>query len=199
MWVCRALFYPHKKIIMSTAHRPTWKAKSGGGGLRDGSTAPPTLQHSSKDQVAHSKLKHIRPAIATPDSFASFFSSPQSEELSLQDEDHHAHQHPPPLNTDSESDEEAEWENEDDEDDEAELLAELEKIRAERKAKETAMQQANPLLPSSTTLIKGRWEEEGVVFKRPSMSKDKEKEKKKFINDTIRSDYHRSFIDKFVK
>ena len=58
---------------------------------------------------------------------------------------------------------------------------------------------ANPLLnqelAGSYTLQK-RWYEE-TVFKNQSRSAPKEK--KRFVNDTVRSDFHRKFLNRFVQ
>ena len=44
--------------------------------------------------------------------------------------------------------------------------------------------------------IKRRWNDD-VVFR--NQARDEPEHKKRFINDTIRSDFHRSFIKKFMK
>lgn len=109
--------------------------------------------------------------------------------------------------------------SEDDMDDEEALRAELEKIRAEReeetkrkKSQEEAQQQqqqsteeelllGNPLLaavnPSTATLApKRRWNED-VVFR--NQAKGQPKPKKRFINDTVRNDFHKRFLNKFIR
>jgi len=118
-------------------------------------------------------------------------------------------------NSDSES------EDEDSEDDEADLLAELAKIRAERaeqKAKEDVevqkeeqaqMEEAaligNPLLQASGSTadvngeggkMKRRWNDD-VVFR--NQTKGEPVAKKRFINDTVRNDFHKRFLNKFIK
>jgi len=105
-------------------------------------------------------------------------------------------------------------EESDKEDEEAELMKELEKIKKEREAEkqrkemeEQAMREkqdteaallGNPLLtPSAAPVgVKRRWDED-VVFK--NQSRDQKKHKKRFINDTIRSDFHRNFLAKYVQ
>eukprot|EP00850_Spirogloea_muscicola_P010751 SM000064S19773 [mRNA] locus=s64:409862:411306:- [translate_table: standard] len=100
-----------------------------------------------------------------------------------------------------------------DEDDTAELLAELERIKKERaeeklrkerqqqevdlRAKESELVRGNPLLnqPASFT-VKRRWDDD-VVFK--NQSRGETKTPKRFINDTIRSDFHRKFLNKYIK
>mmetsp|Transcript_12273 Transcript_12273/g.17731 ORF Transcript_12273/g.17731 Transcript_12273/m.17731 type:complete len:261 (+) Transcript_12273:32-814(+) len=108
--------------------------------------------------------------------------------------------------------------DEDDEDEEAALQAELAKIRAEReavKAKEdaeaaaeeqTRMEEAalmgNPLLASSATSssgrLKRRWNDD-VVFRNQARGESDQGSKKRFINDTIRNDFHKRFLNKFVR
>ena len=104
----------------------------------------------------------------------------------------------------------------DDEDEEAMLQAELAKIRAEREAakakteaEEAAIEQrrmedaaltGNPLLYSdnasvSTGKAKRRWNED-VVFR--NQAKEPE-QKKRFINDTVRNDFHKRFLNKFIR
>jgi len=105
----------------------------------------------------------------------------------------------------------------DDEDEEAALQAELAKIRAERaatKAKEEAeaaaeeqaqMEEAaltgNPLLnaggASSSGRLKRRWNDD-VVFRNQARG-EPDQNKKRFINDTVRNDFHKRFLNKFIK
>ncbi|XP_024375320.1 uncharacterized protein [Physcomitrium patens] len=101
----------------------------------------------------------------------------------------------------------------DDEDDTAELLAELERIKKERaeeklrkerqlqeeemKAKESELIRGNPLLNSTGSFaVKRRWDDD-VVFK--NQARGEPKPVKRFINDTIRNDFHRKFLNKYMK
>eukprot|EP00322_Chrysochromulina_rotalis_P012269 CAMPEP_0115849130 /NCGR_PEP_ID=MMETSP0287-20121206/11290_1 /TAXON_ID=412157 /ORGANISM="Chrysochromulina rotalis, Strain UIO044" /LENGTH=253 /DNA_ID=CAMNT_0003303087 /DNA_START=117 /DNA_END=878 /DNA_ORIENTATION=+ len=118
-----------------------------------------------------------------------------------------------PAVADGDSDEE----DDDDDDDEEELMRELERIkkeraqeamRKEREAKEdaaaehdSAVVQGNPLLDptragGSTFTVKRRWDDD-VVFK--NQSREPKKEGRRFINDTVRNDFHRRFLNKYVK
>lgn len=111
---------------------------------------------------------------------------------------------------------EVETENDDyiDEDgDEEELMRELEKIRKERETEKLAKEKkaaesdphsvlsGNPLLSTPAEVssfgAKRRWDDD-VVFKNQAKGLD-EKPEKRFINDTTRSDFHRRFMDKFIK
>lgn len=102
-------------------------------------------------------------------------------------------------------------------DDEAELQAELERIRQERalaQAKKEKEEQlladklradqalrSNPLFEvsesfDSSSKMKRRWNDD-IIFR--NQAKDEPEVKKRFINDTIRSDFHRSFLKKYIK
>ena len=101
--------------------------------------------------------------------------------------------------------------DDDDEDDTEALLRELEKIKQEREAeklealeeKERLWQEqslgANPLIThgSPSFTVKRRWDDD-VVFKNQASSVV-EKPKKRFINDTLRSDFHQKFLDRYIK
>ena len=102
----------------------------------------------------------------------------------------------------------------DEEDDELELQRELERIKAERAAaqekkeaeqrlaEEAAQREGalrgNPLVSldgGGSERVKRRWNDD-VVFRHQTRSEPEQK--KRFINDTIRSDFHRSFLKKYV-
>uniref|UniRef100_A0A1B6KM95 Uncharacterized protein n=1 Tax=Graphocephala atropunctata TaxID=36148 RepID=A0A1B6KM95_9HEMI len=117
-----------------------------------------------------------------------------------------------PLNEDDSDDP-------DSEDDTAQLLAELSRIKKERAVdqarKETEKRQeeerirmenilsGNPLLnysgqgAKSDLKVKRRWDDD-VVFKNCARS-EPEKNKNTFINDSLRSEFHRKFMEKYVK
>ena len=110
------------------------------------------------------------------------------------------------------------YSDDDDDDEEAELQRELEKIKAERLAtslkkeederllaeathKESALR-GNPLLNSlsnddtnNTAKVKRKWNDD-VVFRNQAATEPETK--KRFVNDTIRNDFHRSFLKKYV-
>ncbi|XP_054791571.1 uncharacterized protein LOC129311526 isoform X1 [Prosopis cineraria] len=116
---------------------------------------------------------------------------------------------------DVKSDDESDDDDEDDEDDTEALLAELEQIKKERaeeklrkerqqreeelKVKEAELLRGNPLLNNPTTTsfnVKRRWDDD-VVFK--NQTRGETKTPKRFINDTIRNDFHRKFLQKYMK
>ncbi|KAL8160111.1 hypothetical protein V2J09_001648 [Rumex salicifolius] len=114
---------------------------------------------------------------------------------------------------DVKSDEESDDDDDDDDDTEA-LLAELERIKKERaeekmrqdrekqeedlKVKEAELMRGNPLInfnnPTNFS-VKRRWDDD-VVFK--NQARGESKTPKRFINDTIRSDFHRKFLHKYM-
>jgi len=73
-----------------------------------------------------------------------------------------------------------------------------------KRTDEEAALTGNPLLAASAATaagrqsfaVKRRWDED-VVFR--NQAKDERKPKKRFINDTIRSDFHRNFLGKYIK
>ncbi|KAL1226721.1 hypothetical protein TSPI_05703 [Trichinella spiralis] len=108
--------------------------------------------------------------------------------------------------------------NDSDEDDEtAQLMAELERIKKEREAErkeEEAKRKAeeervrvenilrgNPLLTSNKQdfRVQRRWDDD-VVFKNCAKGIDeKRKNQPAFINDALRSEFHRKFMEKYIK
>jgi len=120
------------------------------------------------------------------------------------------------LDDDSEDDDNSE---DDDEDEEEALQAELVKIRAERalskakqeteaaKREKARMEEdaliGNPLLASSSLpssvssgKLKRRWNDD-VVFRNQAKN-EPDRNQKRFINDTVRNDFHKRFLYKFV-
>ncbi|KAI4389708.1 hypothetical protein MLD38_001907 [Melastoma candidum] len=110
-----------------------------------------------------------------------------------------------------ESDEESD--DDDDEDDTEALKAALEQIKKERaeeklrkeklekeeelKAKEAELLVGNPLINNPTSFsVKRRWDDD-VVFK--NQARGESKAPKRFINDTIRNDFHRKFLQRYMK
>ena len=110
--------------------------------------------------------------------------------------------------SDSES-EESESDSEDEEDETAELLRELEKIKKERadrkeqeekeragkeqEQRESDIAYGNPLLnPNRDAETKRRWDDD-VVFRNQARGTEK-KGKPEFVNDLLRSDFHKRFM-----
>ncbi len=113
--------------------------------------------------------------------------------------------------------------DDDDMDDTEELLRELEKIKREReeeRARQAAAEEeerlasavsGNPLLAASLAggasrggqgraapfAVRRRWDDD-VVFRNQAAGVD-ERPKKRFINDTTRSDFHRKFLARYIR
>mmetsp|Transcript_51070 Transcript_51070/g.106667 ORF Transcript_51070/g.106667 Transcript_51070/m.106667 type:complete len:221 (-) Transcript_51070:195-857(-) len=102
--------------------------------------------------------------------------------------------------------------DDDDEDETAELMRELARIKQEREQeaarkavedkareeaeKKEALLRGNPLLASSSFAVKRRWDDDHVFR---NQARGEGSGKKRFINDTIRNDFHRKFLNKYVK
>ncbi|KAK6069624.1 Pre-mRNA-splicing factor cwc15 [Seiridium cupressi] len=122
------------------------------------------------------------------------------------------------IDADSEDDDEAEdsddSSDDDSDDEEAELQRELEKIKAERAAKRQKEEEereareleerekdialGNPLLNKQNFNMKRRWDDD-VVFKNQARGTEDKGKKKEFINDLLRSDFHKRFMGKYVR
>ncbi|KAL2800120.1 Pre-mRNA-splicing factor Cwf15/Cwc15 [Aspergillus keveii] len=111
------------------------------------------------------------------------------------------------------SEEESSDEESDDEDEAAELMRELEKIKKERLAqkekeereraaeeeeqREYDIARGNPLLNPTELNMKRRWDDD-VVFKNQARGTE-DKRGKEFVNDLLRSDFHKKFMSKYVR
>ncbi|CAK7292567.1 Spliceosome-associated protein CWC15 homolog [Vulpes lagopus] len=118
-------------------------------------------------------------------------------------------------------DKDEDFEEKSDDDDTAALLAELEKIKKERAEEQARKEQeqkteeericmenilsGNPLLnltgPSqlqANSKVKRRWGDD-VVFKNCAKGVDDQKKDKRFVNDTLRSEFHKKFMEKYIK
>ncbi|GIY68775.1 protein CWC15 homolog [Caerostris darwini] len=118
------------------------------------------------------------------------------------------------LDADDPADDDDESDDSDD-DNTAELMAELNRIKkeraqeeerkeAERKTQEEKIRtenilSGNPLLSGKAAefKVKRRWDDD-VVFKNCATEESDRKEKP-FINDTLRSSFHKKFMEKYVK
>eukprot|EP00239_Pterosperma_sp_CCMP1384_P004594 CAMPEP_0197849810 /NCGR_PEP_ID=MMETSP1438-20131217/13290_1 /TAXON_ID=1461541 /ORGANISM="Pterosperma sp., Strain CCMP1384" /LENGTH=233 /DNA_ID=CAMNT_0043462659 /DNA_START=180 /DNA_END=881 /DNA_ORIENTATION=- len=123
-----------------------------------------------------------------------------------------------PKAADADESEDEDDSDDDSDEDEKELLAELERIKKER-AEEAARKEAeaqkeaadakaaelavgNPLTAAKLGAegdgfsVKRRWDDD-VVFK--NQTRNEPEHKQRFINDTIRNDFHRRFLNKYMK
>jgi protein CWC15 len=91
--------------------------------------------------------------------------------------------------------------------DEEELMRELARIKqeraeaklkrqAEQAVKEEAIAQANPLLSGGASALRRRWDDD-TVFRGQASSKPTEK-KKTFVNDAVRTQSHKKFLNKYI-
>ncbi|PYI01201.1 Cwf15/Cwc15 cell cycle control protein [Aspergillus sclerotiicarbonarius CBS 121057] len=118
------------------------------------------------------------------------------------------------IDADSDESEEDSSEDESDEEDEAaELMRELEKIKRERleqkekeereraaeeeEQREIDIARGNPLLNAQDFNVKRRWDDD-VVFKNQARGTE-DKKGKEFVNDLLRSDFHKRFMGKYVR
>ncbi|BFZ00271.1 hypothetical protein BsWGS_03310 [Bradybaena similaris] len=122
------------------------------------------------------------------------------------------------LDADDPVDDDEDEDNSDDDDDTAELLAELQRIKKERIEEKTKMDSerkaeeerirtenilmGNPLMQpekqSATDFkVKRRWDDD-VVFKNCAKGEET-RTSRGFINDTLRSEFHKKFMEKYVK
>ena len=119
------------------------------------------------------------------------------------------------ADSDSSSSSSEDESDEEEEDETAELMRELAKIKAERAAaaeaeaaaqakkdeeqREKDIALGNPLLnPNKDYGVKRRWDDD-VVFKNQARGTEDRGKEKRFVNDLLRSDFHRRFMDKYVR
>eukprot|EP00933_Yihiella_yeosuensis_P025199 TRINITY_DN19558_c0_g1_i1.p1 TRINITY_DN19558_c0_g1~~TRINITY_DN19558_c0_g1_i1.p1 ORF type:complete len:222 (-),score=82.10 TRINITY_DN19558_c0_g1_i1:247-912(-) len=114
------------------------------------------------------------------------------------------------LPSEAEKSEEESGDEGDDDEDTEELMRELAKIKKEREEEEEAQKaqakkmddraardeimRGNPLLEQDTSL-KRKWDDE-TVFK--NQARTAPKQKQRYINDSVRSDFHKKFLNKYV-
>ncbi|KAB5558109.1 Cwf15/Cwc15 cell cycle control family protein [Coniochaeta sp. 2T2.1] len=114
----------------------------------------------------------------------------------------------------SDEEEDSDDDDSDSDDEEAELQRELERVRRERAEKrereerekaaaeeeerEKDIALGNPLLNKADFNIKRRWDDD-VVFKNQARGTDEKGKKKEFVNDLLRSDFHKRFMGKYVR
>lgn len=152
----------------------------------------------------------------------------QLQELDADEESDEEAQQKQLESTESDSDDSSESENEDEEDDTAALLRELEKIKKERaeekerqerersemeqSSREEEIALGNPLLNLENALkggssrssqaestdfgVKRRWDDD-VIFK--NQSAGNEGDKNGFVNDLTRSEFHKRFMQRYVR
>ncbi|KAF4517804.1 hypothetical protein B566_EDAN003009 [Ephemera danica] len=198
---------------MTTAARPTFEPARGGQGRGEKDLSAMSKQYSSRDLPSHTKLKYsaapVAPlALPSSSSVAGSSKRPRMDQVSTAN-----------LDADDPIDEDDSDDSDSDADDTAQLLAELQRIKKERAAEQARKEadrrmeeerirmenilSGNPLLnysaqaPKGDLKIKRRWDDD-VVFKNCARS-EPNKNEPQFINDSLRSDFHRKFMEKYIK
>ncbi|RDA84492.1 hypothetical protein CP532_0969 [Ophiocordyceps camponoti-leonardi (nom. inval.)] len=72
------------------------------------------------------------------------------------------------------------------------------RAQAEAQERERSIALGNPLLNKQDFSIKRRWDDD-VVFKNQARGTEEKGKKKEFVNDLLRSDFHRRFMSKYVR
>ncbi|WKT48853.1 hypothetical protein QSH57_013783 [Fusarium oxysporum f. sp. vasinfectum] len=75
---------------------------------------------------------------------------------------------------------------------------EAERLKEEKEARERDIALGNPLLNKQDFNMKRRWDDD-VVFKNQARGTEDKGKKKEFVNDLLRSDFHRRFMSKYVR
>ncbi|CAA6658386.1 unnamed protein product [Spirodela intermedia] len=214
---------------MTTAARPTWAPAKGGneqGGTRifapPRSTHPDTLEEVQKRNLREELEERERRHFSSKDKgYADDRDRRKSGQLLLEGVKREAEDRLIPRSVDADdSDIEAKSDDESDEDDDEDdaeaLMAELEQIRRERaedklrkerlrqeeelKAKEAELIRGNPLLNNAASFsVKRRFCSLSLSLSLSLSCPGEAKAPKRFINDTIRNDFHRKFLHKYMK
>ncbi|CAN8096465.1 unnamed protein product [Discula destructiva] len=116
--------------------------------------------------------------------------------------------------SDKDDDDESDSDDSDSDDDEAELQRELDRVKRERQEKrereerekqaaeaaerEKDIAKGNPLLNKPDFTLKRRWDDD-VVFKNQARGTEERGKSKEFVNDLLRSDFHKRFMSKYVR
>jgi len=76
-------------------------------------------------------------------------------------------------------------------------MEEAERAAEEQEQREFDIARGNPLLNPKDFNLKRRWDDD-VVFKNQARGTE-DKKKKEFVNDMLRSDFHKRFMGKYVR
>ncbi|XP_014259598.1 protein CWC15 homolog B isoform X2 [Cimex lectularius] len=214
---------------MTTAARPTFEPARGGQGRGEKDLSAISKQYSSRDLPGHTKLKFREHGQGTNEElrnrdFRRELEEREREKTATRPRLTEPHKRPKldqvpaaSLDADDPLDDE-DSDDADSDDDTAALLMELTRIRKERAEEQIRKEQekrqeeerirmenilsGNPLLnysaqaTKSDLKVKRRWDDD-VVFK--NCARSEPKEKGQFINDSLRSDFHRKFMEKYIK
>ncbi|TKC41586.1 hypothetical protein EI555_020094, partial [Monodon monoceros] len=189
---------------MTAAARPTFEPARGGRGKGEGDLSQLSKQYSSRDLPSHTKIKYRQTTQDAPEEVQNRDFRRELEERERAAAREKNRDRPTREHTTSSSS---------DDDDTAALLAELEKIKKERAEEQSRKEQEqkaeeericmenilsrNPLLnltgpsqPQANFKVKRRWDDD-VVFKNCAKGVDDQKKDKRFVNDTLRSEFHK--------
>merc|ERR1712115_676231 len=214
-------------LKMTTAARPTFDTARGGSGQRERDLSALSKQYSSRDLPSHTSLKY-RERVASIEKQRERGRGRLVDKAKEEIEEKPAKRlkvEPQNLDADDPLDESDTGDSDsdsDDDDETAALMAELQKIKREKAAEEQEKEEkrnqdeerirmenilsGNPLLKEKYSgsgsektdmKVKRRWDDD-VVFKNCSRA-EPDKSEKTFINDSLRSDFHRKFMDKYIK
>ena len=75
---------------------------------------------------------------------------------------------------------------------------EQERQAAEQEARDRDIAVGNPLLNKPDFNLKRRWDDD-VVFKNQARGTEEKGKRTEFINDLLRSDFHKRFMSKYVR
>lgn len=179
------------------------KSRSAGGAILD---APPTDEDAASARSTKRKLGESDDSEEDAETKRRRLILEEARDVDADSDSAHS-----AADSDSDSD------DEDSEDEEAELLRELAKIKAERAAQRAAEEAklaaeaqeqrevdialGNPLLNKERQDfgVKRRWDDD-VVFKNQARgTEDRAKGRKEFVNDLLRSDFHKRFMSRYVR
>jgi len=210
---------------MTTAARPTFEPARGGAQKGENDLSSLSKQYSSRDLPGHTKLKYRQPGQETKEEVTGrdfkkdLDDKERGNKRSKTESSKRARvELPSTLDVDEPFDSSSD-DGSSDEDDTSELLAELARIKRERanenhkkevekvaeaeKIRKETILSGNPLLNTGPAEsggqfnVKRRWDDD-VVFKNCAKGQDDDK-KDRFINDTIRSEFHKKFMSKYIR
>ncbi|XP_056631112.1 spliceosome-associated protein CWC15 homolog [Diorhabda sublineata] len=207
---------------MTTAARPTFEPARGGQGKNEKDLSVISRQYSSRDLPGQTKLKYREYGQGTIDEIRirNFKRELEERERGKNSNKRLKLHQVPAASLDADDPLDEEDSESSDDDDDAALLAELNKIKKEREVdiakREIKRKQeeervrienilsGNPLLTHYSMganevnrKVRRRWDED-VVFKNCAKT-EPERNPKVFINDSVRSEFHKKFMEKYVK
>ncbi|KAJ5990649.1 hypothetical protein N7499_011197 [Penicillium canescens] len=210
----------HQRLLPAHTHLKTRQPGQGG----DADAAPRDLRAELlQAEAAHFAKKNgvpvDTPAVTDSAPKRQLEAAPEDASDQIQEEDPEAKrrrilEESRDIDADSDgSEEDSSDEDSDDEDEAAELMRELEKIKKERleqkekeereraaeeeEQREVDIARGNPLLNSQDFNMKRRWDDD-VVFKNQARGTEN-RDGKEFVNDLLRSDFHKRFMGKYVR